>query len=139
MAASARTHRVTNTAGSADTFFVWKSDEALKLWVRTAQLQDGMLNIFKLTPGGGSGGGTGTDTNDYVDALTTDVTGTTLSVTLGRTGSLADLTSNVTLPSSGGGFSLEQIQDAMVSASSTSVATSPTHMTIRITSTTSMQ
>ena len=59
--------------------------------------------------------GGGTDTNDYVDALTTDVSGTTLSVTLGRTGSLADLTSNVTLPSSGGGFSLQQIQDAMVS------------------------
>ena len=57
----------------------------------------------------------GTDTNDYVDTLTTDVSGTTLSVTLGRTGSLADLTSNVTLPSSGGGFSLQQIQDAMVS------------------------
>ena len=36
-------------------------------------------------------------------------------MTLGRTGSLADLTSNVTLPSSGGGFSLQQIQDAMVS------------------------
>ena len=68
-AASARTHRVTNTSGSADTFFVWKSDEALKLWVRTAQLQDGMLNIFKLTPGGGTGMGGGTDTNDYVDAL----------------------------------------------------------------------
>ena len=112
--ASARTHRVTNTSGSADTFFVWKSDEALKLWVRTAQLQDGMLNIFKLTPAGGGGGGTGTDTNDYVDALTTAVNGTTLSVTLGRTGSLADLTSNVTLPSTGGGFSLQQIQDAMV-------------------------
>ena len=75
-----------------------------------------MLNIFKLTPGGGTGGGGGgTDTNDYVDALTTAVNGTTLTVTLGRTGSLADLTSNVTLPSSGGGFSLEQIQDAMFS------------------------
>ena len=38
-----------------------------------------------------------------------------MTVTLGRTGSLVDLTSNVTLPSSGGGFSLQQIQDAMVS------------------------
>ena len=43
-------------------------------------------------------GGGGTDTNDYVDAATLALSGQALTLTLGRTGSLADLTQTVTLP-----------------------------------------
>ena len=43
-------------------------------------------------------GGGGTDTNDYVDAFTASVSGQTLAMTLGRTGTLGDLTQSVTLP-----------------------------------------
>ena len=47
-------------------------------------------------------GGGGTDTNDYVDALTLGLSGQDLTVTLGRTGSLADIEQTVTLPAGGG-------------------------------------
>lgn len=42
-------------------------------------------------------------TDNYADSVGLSVSGTTLTVTIGRTGSLGDLTSEVTLPSSGGG------------------------------------
>ena len=45
----------------------------------------------------------GADTNDYVDSIAHAVSGTLLTTTLGRTGSLADLTATATLPSGGGG------------------------------------
>lgn len=43
------------------------------------------------------------DTNDFVDTLSTTVSGTTLTTTLGRTGRLADLTATAELPAGGGG------------------------------------
>ena len=49
------------------------------------------------------GGGGGTDTNDYVDDLALALSGQDLTVTLGRTGALADLAQTVTLPAGGGG------------------------------------
>ena len=64
---------------------------------------------------GGAAGGGGTDTNDYVDDFTASVSGQTLAITLGRTGTLGDLTQSVTIPTGSSGFSLQQIQDAMVS------------------------
>ena len=48
------------------------------------------------------GGGGGTDTNDYVDDLALALSGQDLTVTLGRTGTLADLAQTVTLPAGGG-------------------------------------
>ena len=48
-------------------------------------------------------GGGGTDTNDYVDAFTAALSGQVLSLTLGRTGALGDLTQQVTFPTFGGG------------------------------------
>ena len=42
------------------------------------------------------GGGTGTD--EYADSLEVDITGQTLTVTVGRTGSLADLEDTATIP-----------------------------------------
>ena len=47
-------------------------------------------------------GGGAADGNDYADSLVHDVTGTTLTTTLGRTGALIDLTATATLPSGGG-------------------------------------
>ena len=67
--------------------------------------------VLEVAGTGGMGGGT--DTNDYVDGFTTSLTGQDLVMTLGRTGSLPDLTQTVTLPAGGGGFSMEQIQDGM--------------------------
>ena len=43
--------------------------------------------------------GSGTDTNDYADALAVDIMGQELTVTVGRTGSLDDLTDTATIPS----------------------------------------
>ena len=48
------------------------------------------------------GGGSGTDTNDYADSAALAVSGQDLSLTIGRTGSLADLTAMVTLPAGSG-------------------------------------
>ena len=93
---------------------IWYKDDT-HLWFLDSRQEAEGIAITGYPMAGGAAGGGGTDTNDYVDALTTAVSGTTLTVTLGRTGSLVDLTSNVTLPSTGGGFSLQQIQDAMVS------------------------
>ena len=45
------------------------------------------------------GGGTGTD--EYADSLEVDITGQTLTVTVGRTGSLADLEDTATIPDPG--------------------------------------
>ncbi|CAM0076684.1 hypothetical protein VPHD199_0028 [Vibrio phage D199] len=42
-----------------------------------------------------------TNTNDFVDTLTAEVSGQNLTITLGRTGALADLTQTVTLPGGG--------------------------------------
>ena len=42
-----------------------------------------------------------TDTNDFVNDLTATVSGQNLTITLGRTGALADLTQTVTLPGGG--------------------------------------
>ena len=42
--------------------------------------------------------GSGTDTNDYVDTLALALSGRELTLTAGRTGTLADLTASVTLP-----------------------------------------
>ena len=63
-----------------------------------------------LTPGVGNtvtiaatGGGVGPDTNDYVETAALALSGLDLTLTLGLTGALADVTSNaITLPSSGG-------------------------------------
>ena len=44
----------------------------------------------------------GTDTNDYVDSIDASVSGQVLTITLGRTGSLADLSDDVTLPMGSG-------------------------------------
>ena len=49
----------------------------------------------------GGGGGSGTDTNDYADSAALAVSSGDLTLTLGRTGSLADLTASVTLPVGG--------------------------------------
>ena len=62
------------------------------------------------------GGGGGTDTNDYADSAALAVTGQELSLTLGRTGSLADLTAMVTLPSGGGGSSDTKVVTALPDA-----------------------
>ena len=48
------------------------------------------------------GGASATDTNDYADSAALAVSGQDLSLTIGRTGSLADLTASVTLPAGGG-------------------------------------
>ena len=63
------------------------------------------LHIIRgaLGAAGQDGMGTGTDTNDYVDVFTAGLTGQELTLTLGRTGSLGDLTQIVTFPAFGGG------------------------------------
>ena len=52
-------------------------------------------------PGTVMGGG-GTDTNDYVDSFIAGVSGSDLTMTLGRTGALGDLMQTVTLPAVAG-------------------------------------
>ena len=56
--------------------------------------------------------GMGVDTNNYADAATLALSGSALTLTIGLTGSLADVTSNtITLPS-GGGFSVSAWDNA---------------------------
>ena len=76
---------------------IWYTDDT-DLWILDSRQDMEGVAITGYPMAGGAAGGGGTDTNDYVNALTTAVNGTTLTVTLGRTGSLADLTRNVTLP-----------------------------------------
>ncbi len=58
-----------------------------------------------------------TDTNDYVNSVGASVSGSDLTITLGRTGSLADLTDTVTLPSGSGGTSDGVVNSATFSLS----------------------
>ena len=53
-------------------------------------------------------GGGGTDTNDYVDSFVAALSGSDLTLTLGRTGTLADLEQTVTLPAGGGAGGLDR-------------------------------
>ena len=52
---------------------------------------------------GGANVAGGNDGNDYADSLDLSISGNTLTATIGRTGSLFDLTDSVQIPSTGGG------------------------------------
>ena len=96
-------------------FTVWFKDDT-HVWILDSRQEiEGVAITGYPMAGGAAGGGGGTDTNDYVDDFTASVSGQTLALTLGRTGTLGDLTQSVTIPTGSSGFSLEQIQDAMVS------------------------
>ena len=73
------------------------SPRAPLLWgtVPTDRRQRGH-HMGGLSTGGGGGGGP--DTNDYVDSFVAGVLGSDLTMTLGRTGALADLTQTVATP-----------------------------------------
>ena len=51
----------------------------------------------------GTSSGGGSDGNNYSDSLELTVVGTSLTATIGRTGTLSDLSDSVTLPTTGGG------------------------------------
>ena len=79
-------------------FTVWFKDDT-HVWILDSRQEIEAVAITGYPmAGGAAGGGGGTDTNDYVDAFTASVSGQTLALTLGRTGTLGDLTQSVTIP-----------------------------------------
>ena len=91
--------------GQTDYFYLDTTDDTIKRLDRSTYVGPGQTaNHYRwLAIGGDSGGGgTGTDTNDYVDDFTAALSGQDLTMTLGRTGTLADLEQTVTLPAGGG-------------------------------------
>ena len=78
-------------------FTVWYKDDT-HVWILDSRQEIEAVAITGYPMAGGAAGGGGTDTNDYVDAFTASVSGQTLALTLGRTGTLGDLTQSVTLP-----------------------------------------
>ena len=83
-----------------DYFFIDATDDTIKRLDRSTYVGPGQTaNHYRwLAIGGDSGGGTGTDTNDYVDVAALALSGQDLTLTLERTGSLADVIATVTLP-----------------------------------------
>ena len=85
-----------------DYFYIDSDTDEVKLLDNSSFTAPGQTaHHYQYAEVGGGGGGTGTDTNDYVDDFTAALSGQDLTLTLGRTGTLADLEQTVTLPAAG--------------------------------------
>ena len=94
------------------------TDDTIKRLDRSTYVGPGQTaNHYRwLAIGGDSGGGTGTDTNDYVDTAALALSGQDLTLTLERTGSLADVTATVTLPAAAAGSDDTKVVTALPDA-----------------------
>ena len=78
------------------TVYIWRADTDT-LWARNPRQRPVTVEVNELQLTGGGGGGGGSD-DGVADSITTSFSGTTLTTTIGRSGTLADLSDTATIP-----------------------------------------
>ena len=94
------------TAFGHSTIYIWRVDSDT-LYARNPRQRAVTVEVNELELTGGGGGGGGGSDDGVANSVSTSVSGLTLTTTVGRSGTLADLTDTATLPVDGVANSLD--------------------------------
>ena len=87
----------TLTSFGHSSVYIWRADTDT-LWARNPRQKPVTVEVSELQLTGGGGGGGGGSDDGVADSITTAFSGTTLTTTIGRSGTLADLSDTATIP-----------------------------------------